>query len=78
MEGAPRVEVNTTMGSFTVELYINHAPKTCKNFIELSKRGYYDNTIVSSFCFCIQILPKKKKSVCRHGHGFGTRKRRSE
>lgn len=47
MDGAPKVEINTTMGSFMVELYINHAPKTCKNFMELAKRGYYDNTIVS-------------------------------
>ena len=44
---APRVEVKTTVGTFIVELYANQAPKTCKNFIELSKRGYYDGTIVS-------------------------------
>ncbi|QSL64115.1 hypothetical protein MERGE_000270 [Pneumocystis wakefieldiae] len=33
------------MGPVTIELYYNHAPKTCKNFYELSRRGYYDNTI---------------------------------
>ena len=33
------------MGAFTVELYTKHAPRTCKNFEELSKRGYYRNTI---------------------------------
>lgn len=27
-----------------MELYWNEAPKTCRNFSELSKRGYYDNT----------------------------------
>jgi peptidyl-prolyl cis-trans isomerase-like 1 len=43
---APQVEIKSSMGTFVVELYINHAPKTCKNFIELSKRGYYDGTIV--------------------------------
>merc|ERR1712112_132301 len=32
------------MGEMEVELYWQHAPKTCKNFYELSKRGYYDNT----------------------------------
>ncbi|KAF7146206.1 hypothetical protein RHSIM_Rhsim04G0131000 [Rhododendron simsii] len=31
------------MGSFTVEMYKDHAPRTCRNFIELSRRGYYDN-----------------------------------
>lgn len=39
----PEVVVNTSMGSFTVELYPAYAPKTCQNFLELAKRGYYDN-----------------------------------
>ena len=42
--GALKVELQTTIGSFTVELYVDHAPRTCKNFIELTKRGYYDGT----------------------------------
>ena len=25
----------------TLELYTEHAPKTCRNFYELAKRGYY-------------------------------------
>lgn len=33
------------MGNFTIELYWKHAPHTCRNFAELSKRGYYNNTI---------------------------------
>lgn len=32
------------MGTLTVELYWDHAPNTCKNFAELSRRGYYNNT----------------------------------
>lgn len=44
--GAPQVEIQTTMGTFVVELYVNHAPKTCKNFKELAAKGYYDKTIV--------------------------------
>mmetsp|Transcript_71204 Transcript_71204/g.112814 ORF Transcript_71204/g.112814 Transcript_71204/m.112814 type:complete len:176 (+) Transcript_71204:32-559(+) len=43
----------TSMGEIEVELYWNHAPKTCMNFLELAKRSYYDNTlfhrIVSNF-----------------------------
>ncbi|KAG5520106.1 hypothetical protein PMAC_001182 [Pneumocystis sp. 'macacae'] len=39
------VILDTTMGPITVELYYNHAPKTCKNFYELSKRGYYNGVI---------------------------------
>ncbi|XP_031282567.1 peptidyl-prolyl cis-trans isomerase CYP18-2 [Pistacia vera] len=40
----PEVTLETSTGSFTVELYYKHAPRTCRNFIELSRRGYYDNT----------------------------------
>ncbi|ORY87006.1 cyclophilin family peptidyl-prolyl cis-trans isomerase Cyp1 [Protomyces lactucae-debilis] len=39
------VTLNTTMGPVTFELYTQHAPKTCKNFAELARRGYYDNVI---------------------------------
>jgi hypothetical protein len=39
------VLLETTMGPITIELYWLHAPRTCRNFYELSKRGYYDNTI---------------------------------
>ncbi|CAI5488673.1 unnamed protein product [Closterium sp. Naga37s-1] len=28
----------------TVQLYHKHAPKTCRNFLELSRRGYYNGT----------------------------------
>lgn len=33
------------MGSICTELYWDHAPKTCKNFAELARRGYYNGTI---------------------------------
>lgn len=38
------MQIDTSMGSFTVELYYKHAPKSCKNFEELAKKGYYDGT----------------------------------
>nr|XP_028946187.1 peptidyl-prolyl cis-trans isomerase CYP18-2 isoform X1 [Malus domestica] len=41
--GPPEVTLETTIGNFTVELYYKHAPRTCRNFIELARRGYYDN-----------------------------------
>ena len=43
---APQVQVDTTMGSFTLELYHKHAPNAVDNFVELSRRGYYDGTKV--------------------------------
>lgn len=30
------------MGKISVELYWNQAPKTCQNFAELARRGYYN------------------------------------
>jgi peptidyl-prolyl cis-trans isomerase-like 1 len=32
------------MGKIVVELYWDHAPNTCRNFAELSRRGYYNST----------------------------------
>ncbi|CDZ96452.1 cyclophilin-like protein [Phaffia rhodozyma] len=42
---AQYVTLQTSMGDIVLELYTEHAPKTCKNFLELSKRGYYNNQI---------------------------------
>lgn len=42
---APNVRLETTMGPITVEMYDNHAPRTCKNFITLAQRGYYNGVI---------------------------------
>jgi len=40
----PYVSIETTMGEFVVELYWKHAPMTCRNFAELARRGYYNET----------------------------------
>lgn len=32
------------MGQIVIELYWDHAPQTCRNFAELCRRGYYNNT----------------------------------
>ncbi|KDQ16841.1 hypothetical protein BOTBODRAFT_43379 [Botryobasidium botryosum FD-172 SS1] len=40
-----KVVLETSMGEITLELYWDHAPKTCKNFSELAKRGYYNGLI---------------------------------
>ena len=33
-----------SMGTVTLELYWKHAPNTCRNFAELTRRGYYNGT----------------------------------
>lgn len=39
------VLLNTTFGPIKIELYHREAPKTCRNFIELCKHGYYDGVL---------------------------------
>lgn len=40
-----RLEVKTSMGSFTLELYQDKAPKTVANFLQYARSGFYDGTI---------------------------------
>jgi cyclophilin family peptidyl-prolyl cis-trans isomerase len=37
--------VNTSKGSFEIELFSSAAPKTVANFVSLSKSGFYDNLV---------------------------------
>ncbi|CCI50480.1 hypothetical protein ABG067_007370 [Albugo candida] len=39
------VMVETSIGTFTVELYYQNAPNACHNFSQLASNGYYNNTI---------------------------------
>ncbi|KAL7524222.1 hypothetical protein ACHAWF_000868 [Thalassiosira exigua] len=39
------VQFDTTMGTFIVELYHRHTPRTCYNMAALADAGYYDGTI---------------------------------
>lgn len=39
------VHLETSLGPIIIELYTKHAPKTCRNFLELSKKGYYSGTV---------------------------------
>lgn len=41
----PRVEVNTNIGDFTIELYTSRAPLSVRNFLEYVESGFYENTI---------------------------------
>jgi len=40
------VVLETSLGDVQLELYWDHAPRTCKNFAELAKRGYYNGVII--------------------------------
>jgi cyclophilin family peptidyl-prolyl cis-trans isomerase len=41
----PRVEFRTNMGSFTLELYPDKAPKTVANFLQYAQSGFYKGTV---------------------------------
>lgn len=41
----PRVLIETTAGSFIVELYPDKAPKTVENFLGYVRSGFYEGTI---------------------------------
>jgi len=42
---APRVRVETTLGSFVIALDPEHAPISTENFLGYVRAGHYDNTI---------------------------------
>jgi len=41
----PTVTIETNHGTITAEMFIDLAPKTAGNFIELAKKGFYDGII---------------------------------
>lgn len=41
----PMVEMKTNLGSFTLELYPDKAPKTVDNFLKYAKGGFYRGTV---------------------------------
>ena len=41
----PTVTIETNHGTFTAEMFMDVAPKTAGNFIDLAKKGYYDALI---------------------------------
>jgi cyclophilin family peptidyl-prolyl cis-trans isomerase len=41
----PTVTIETNHGTITAEMYMDVAPKTAGNFIDLAKKGYYDGLV---------------------------------
>lgn len=64
----PLVEMKTNMGSMTLELYPDRAPKTVENFLRYVKSGFYKGTVFHRVIdnFMIQ------------GGGFDTKLRKKE
>lgn len=49
--------VNTTLGSFTIALFGQDAPKTVNNFVKLARSGYFNQTLIHRIAknFLIQM-----------------------
>ncbi|KAI0005922.1 cyclophilin-like protein [Russula compacta] len=45
MPAPESVVLETSLGNIQLELYWDHAPRTCENFVQLAKRGYYNGVI---------------------------------
>lgn len=41
----PKATIKTNRGDVKVQLFVEQAPKTVKNFVELAQKGYYDGVI---------------------------------
>jgi cyclophilin family peptidyl-prolyl cis-trans isomerase len=46
-----KVDVHTSKGTFTVDLFLENAPMSVWRFYELCKSGYYDSTVVHRVVF---------------------------
>jgi peptidyl-prolyl cis-trans isomerase-like 1 len=49
------VRLETSSGIIEIELYWDHAPKTCENVYQLAKSGYYNKTVFH------RVIPGKLK-----------------
>ncbi len=41
----PQVEMKTSLGTLTIELYADKAPKTVENFLQYARDGFFDGTV---------------------------------
>lgn len=56
-----KIKFTTNKGVFVAEMFEDKAPKTTKNFIDLTEKGYYDGIIfhrvIDGFMFRAAIRP---------------------
>lgn len=64
----PMVEMKTNLGSFTLELYPDKAPKTVENFLKYAKSGFYKGT----------VFHRVIENFMIQGGGFGTNLREKD
>ncbi len=69
----PTATFETSMGSFTVEIYLDKMPVTAKNFLDLAKSGFYDglhfHRIINDFMIQFGCPHSKDPNSNRAGTG---------
>ena len=62
----PTVTIETNHGTITAEMFMDTAPKTAGNFMDLAKKGYYDDLIFHRVIEGVMI-----QGGCPDGTGTG-------
>ncbi len=63
-------EITTNMGSFSLELFEDKAPKTAKNFIDLAEKGFYDGVVFHRVIEGFMIQGGDPMGTGRGGPGY--------
>jgi peptidyl-prolyl cis-trans isomerase A (cyclophilin A) len=63
-------QFETNLGSFSIELFEDKAPKTTKNFIDLAEKGFYDGVIFHRVIKDFMIQGGDPTGTGRGGPGY--------
>jgi cyclophilin family peptidyl-prolyl cis-trans isomerase len=63
-------QFKTNLGSFTIELFEDRAPKTTKNFIDLAEKGFYDGVVFHRVIKDFMIQGGDPTGTGRGGPGY--------
>ena len=66
----PTVTIETNHGTIRAQMFVDHAPKTAGNFIELAKKGYYDGVIFHRVINGFMIQGGDPTGTGRGGPGY--------
>jgi cyclophilin family peptidyl-prolyl cis-trans isomerase len=66
----PTVTIETNHGTITAELFVDAAPKTAGNFIELAKKGFYDGVVFHRVIDGFMIQGGDPDGTGRGGPGY--------
>ena len=66
----PTVTIETNHGTIKAEMFVDKAPKTAGNFIELAKKGFYDGVIFHRIIDGFMIQGGDPTGTGRGGPGY--------